>query len=99
MLEKSPRVKFLGHAQTWWGNVDRNYGDQTMMYPKGPVTSGGLTDRYLTDNPNMYGDVSAGSGLNALTRDENFARDFMTWHQDKLLFGSDCNDRDGGGPA
>jgi predicted TIM-barrel fold metal-dependent hydrolase len=31
--------------------------------------------------------------------DENFARDFVTRHQDKLLFGSDCNDRDGGGPS
>ena len=98
MLEKFPRVKFLGHAQTWWGNVDRNYTDQTVMYPKGPVTSGGLTDKYLSDYPNMYGDLSAGSGLNALTRDEDFARDFLTRHRDKLLFGSDCNDRDGGGP-
>ena len=31
----------------------------------------GLTDRYLTDYPNMYGDLSATSGLNALTRDED----------------------------
>ena len=59
---------------------------------------GGLTDRYLSDYPNMYGDLSAGSGLNALTRDEDFTRDFLTRHRDKLLFGSDCNDRDGGGP-
>jgi predicted TIM-barrel fold metal-dependent hydrolase len=47
----------------------------------------------------MYGDLSAGSGLNALARDKNFARGFVTRHQDKLLFGSDCNDRDGGGPS
>ena len=46
----------------------------------------------------MYGDLSAGSGLNALTRDEDFTRDFLTRHQDKLLFGSDCNDVDGSGP-
>jgi predicted TIM-barrel fold metal-dependent hydrolase len=98
MLEKFPRVKFLGHAQTWWANIDRNHADQTVLYPNGPVTSGGLTDRYLSDYPNMYGDLSAGSGLNALTRDENFAREFLTRHRDKLLFGSDCNDRDGGGP-
>jgi predicted TIM-barrel fold metal-dependent hydrolase len=98
MLEKFPRVKFIGHAQTWWANIDREHADQTVLYPKGPVTSGGLTDRYLSDYPNMYGDLSAGSGLNALTRDENFARDFLTRHRDKLLFGSDCNDRDGGGP-
>jgi predicted TIM-barrel fold metal-dependent hydrolase len=98
MLEKFPRVKFLGHAQTWWANIDRNHIDQTVLYPKGPVTSGGLTDRYLSDYPNMYGDLSAGSGLNALRRDEEFTRDFLTRHRDKLLFGSDCDDRDGGGP-
>ena len=99
MLEKFPRVKFLGHAQTWWANIDRNHTDQGVLYPKGPVTPGGLTDRYLTDYPNMFGDLSAGSGLNALRRDEDFTRDFLTRHRDKLLFGSDCSDRDGGGPA
>jgi predicted TIM-barrel fold metal-dependent hydrolase len=98
MLEKYPRVVFLGHAQTWWANIDRNNADQTVMYPKGPVTRGGLTDRYLGDYPNMYGDLSAGSGLNALTRDEDFARDFLKRHQDKLVYGSDCSDLEGAGP-
>jgi hypothetical protein len=56
------------------------------------VTAGGLTDRYLADYPNMFGDLSAGSGLNALTRDEDFTRGFLERHQDKLLFGSDCSD-------
>ena len=77
MLEKYPRVNFIGHAQTWWANIDRNISDQTVLYPKGPVTPGGLTDRYLSDYPNMFGDLSAGSGLNALTRDEDFTRDFL----------------------
>jgi predicted TIM-barrel fold metal-dependent hydrolase len=98
MLEKFPQVKFIGHAQTWWANIDREHSDQTVMYPAGAVTPGGLTDRYLSDYPNMYGDLAARSGLNALTRDEDFARDFVTRHRDKLLFGSDCDDRDGGGP-
>ena len=57
------------------------------------------TDRLLTDYPNMYGDLSAGSGLNALNRDENFSRDFLERHQDKLLYGSDCNDVIGRGPG
>jgi predicted TIM-barrel fold metal-dependent hydrolase len=98
MLGKYPRVTFIGHAQTWWANIDGNQRDQTVLYPKGPITPGGLTDRYLSDYPNMYGDLSAGSGLNALTRDEDFARDFVSRHRDKLVFGSDCNDRNGGGP-
>jgi predicted TIM-barrel fold metal-dependent hydrolase len=99
MLEKYPRVNFLGHAQTWWANIDRNNADQTVMYPKGPVTPGGLTDRYLADYSNMFGDLSAGSGLNALTRDEDFARDFIERHQDKLIYGSDCSDHVGSGSA
>jgi predicted TIM-barrel fold metal-dependent hydrolase len=99
MLEKYPTVNFLGHAQTWWANVDKNNSDQTVMYPKGPVTPGGLTDRYLADYPNMFGDLSAGSGLNALTRDEDFARDFIARHQDKLIYGSDCSDHVGSGTA
>ncbi len=99
MLEKHPRTVFIGHAQTWWANIDRKNADQTVMYPRGRVTPGGLTDRYLSDYPNIYGDLSAGSGLNALTRDEDFTREFLKRHQDKLLFGSDCNDWVGAGPG
>lgn len=97
MLAQFPRVDFIGHAQTWWANIDANHQDQAVLYPKGPVRPGGLTDRYLRDYPNMYGDLSAGSGLNALRRDEAFTRDFLTRHQDKLLYGSDCNDHVGSG--
>jgi predicted TIM-barrel fold metal-dependent hydrolase len=98
MLEKYRTVTFLGHAQTWWANIDRNHVDQSVLYPKGPVARGGLTDWYLSDYPNMYGDLSAGSGLNALTRDEAFTRDFLVRLQDKLVFGSDCSDHVGSGP-
>jgi len=98
VLEKHPKVSFIGHAQTWWGNIDRNH-DQTVLYPKTKVTPGGITDRLLSDYPNMFGDLSAGSGLNALRRDEDHAREFLVRHQDKLMYGSDCDDRVGQGPA
>jgi predicted TIM-barrel fold metal-dependent hydrolase len=99
MLEKYPRVNFIGHSQTWWANIDKNHQNQNILYPKGKVTAGGLTDRYLQDYPNMYGDLSAGSGLNALTRDEAHTREFFRRHQDKLLYGSDCADTAGLGTA
>lgn len=95
MLEKYPKVKFIGHSQTWWANIDKNHLDQSILYPKGPVTPGGITDRYLSDYANMYGDLSAGSGLNALTRDEEHAKHFLEKHQDKLIYGSDCEDPSG----
>jgi len=96
MLEKYPTVNFLGHAQTWWGNVDKNH-DQKVMYPKGKVTPGGITDRLLADYPNMYGDLSAGSGHNAFTRDEEQGAAFLHRHQDKLCLGTDCSDTVGKG--
>jgi predicted TIM-barrel fold metal-dependent hydrolase len=46
----------------------------------------------------MYADLSAGSGLNALSRDEAFTREFLVRHQDKLVYGSDCSDPAGTGP-
>ena len=93
MLEKYPKVNFIGHAQTWWANIDRNnVNDAKNLYPKGRVTAGGLTDRYLRDYPNMFGDLSAGSGENAFKRDPEHARAFLARHQDKLLYGSDCAD-------
>ena len=91
LLEKYHTVNFIGHAQTWWANIDKAC-QQSVLYPKGRVTPGGITDRLLSDYPNSYGDLSAGSGLNAFLRDEDNARDFLKRHQDKLLFGSDCED-------
>jgi len=96
MLKKFPRVNFIGHAQTWWANIDREYKDDAKnLYPKGKVTAGGLTDRYLRDYPNLFADLSAGSGEGAFKRDPEHARAFFARHQDKLLYGSDCNDKTG----
>lgn len=97
MLKKYKKVNFIGHAQTWWANINKDHKDQNVLYPKGKVTPGGLTDRLLSDYPNVYGDLSAGSGLYSLIRDEDHARGFLERHQDKLMFGSDCSDVVGSG--
>lgn len=96
MLERFPEVNFIGHAQTWWGNIDAGH-NQTVMYPRTPVEPGGITDRLLSDYPNVYGDLSAGSGLNSMLRDEDHAREFLNRHQDRLVWASDCNDSEGSG--
>lgn len=97
MLKKYPKVNFIGHAQTWWADIDKSHTDPNILYPKTKVSSGGLTDRLLSEYPNLYGDFSAGSGLGSLTRDEEHASRFIERHQDKLLFGSDCSDKTGSG--
>jgi predicted TIM-barrel fold metal-dependent hydrolase len=100
VLKAYPKVNFVGHAQTWWGNISADL-NPLEMYPTGPVRPGGLTDRLLQDYPNVYGDLSANSGFNAITRDPEFARAFIERHSRKLIWGSDCNcwDGQGGGTA
>ena len=96
ILEHYPTVNFIGHAQTWWGNISADLNPQ-VMYPTGKVKPGGLTDRLLSDYPNLYGDLSAGSGLNSITRDSDFARGFLERHSRRLIWGSDCDCLDGKG--
>jgi predicted TIM-barrel fold metal-dependent hydrolase len=96
VLKAYPKVHFIGHAQTWWGNISTNLNPMD-LYPKGPVRRGGLTERLLQDFPNMHGDLSAESGLNALTRDPEFAAGFIERHGRKLIWASDCNCLDGKG--
>jgi uncharacterized protein len=96
ILKAYPRTTFIGHADAFWANVSADYRNDA-VYPAGRVVRGGVTDRWLGDYPNLFGDMSAVSANTAMTRDADFTTDFLTRHQDKLLFGSDCSCRDGHG--
>ena len=96
VLKAYPRTTFIGHADAFWANVSEDYHNDA-AYPTGPIRRGGVTDRLLGDYPNLFGDMSAVSGNNAMARDPAFTADFLTRHQDKLLFGSDCSCSDGHG--
>jgi predicted TIM-barrel fold metal-dependent hydrolase len=96
LLKAFPKTTFVGHADAFWANVSKDYRNEA-AYPAGPIVRGGITDRLLGDYPNLYGDLSANSGNNMLSRDAEFTRDFLRRQQDKLLFGSDCGCSDGHG--
>jgi predicted TIM-barrel fold metal-dependent hydrolase len=96
VLKAYPKTTFVGHADAFWANVSADYHDET-AYPTGRIARGGVTDRWLGDYPNLFGDLSANSGNNALSRDPAFTADFLQRHQDKLVFGSDCSCADGHG--
>jgi uncharacterized protein len=96
MLKAYPKTKFIGHADAFWANVSADYAEQE-SYPTGPVKRGGVTDKLLGDYANLFGDLSANSGNNALSRDPDFTTDFLARHQNKLVFGSDCSCQDGRG--
>jgi len=96
ILKAYPRTTFIGHADAFWANVSADYHNEA-AYPSGPITRGGVTDKLLGDYPNLFGDLAANSGNNALSRDAGFTADFLKRHQDKLFFGSDCSCADGRG--
>ena len=56
------------------------------------VVAGGRVVEMLRQYPNLYADLSAGSGLNALQRDPAFAIDFILEFQDRLLYARDYFD-------
>lgn len=90
VLQALPKTQFIGHAQGWWASISGDVtADQMGIYPRGPVTPGGALDRLMKKYPNLYGDISAGSGANAFRRDLKFGREFILRHADRLLFGSD----------
>lgn len=88
-LQKFPRLIFIGHSQPFWSEIS---ADNTVhirnTYPKGKVTPGRVPE-LLRRYPNLYGDMSAGSGFNAVTRDPEFGYAFIEEFQDRLLFGTD----------
>lgn len=96
MLKAYPKTTFFGHADCFWANVSADVSGD-VPYPTGKIKPGGLTDRMLSEFPNLYGDMSANSGRNALGRDPDFMAKFVERHQNKLFFGSDCSCEDGRG--
>jgi uncharacterized protein len=98
MIERHPNTRFIGHAQTFWAQVDAKCPPDAHGYPRGRITPGGVSDRWLADYPNFFGDLSSGSGNGALERDPEFMAEFLVRHQEKLVYGSDCPCRTGVGP-
>ncbi|MDO9574799.1 MAG: amidohydrolase family protein, partial [Candidatus Contubernalis sp.] len=89
-LQKFPKLTILGHGPGFWAEIgkletpaDRN------TYPKYPVKEEGVVPKLLRRYENLCGDLSAGSGYNALARDSEYAVRFLNEFQDKLYFGTD----------
>ena len=87
-LQKFPNLKFFGHSQTFWAEISDD-PEPRGGYPKGPVIEPGAITRLMRKYPTLYGDLSAGSGCNALARDEDHAVKFLNEFQDRLMFGTD----------
>lgn len=90
-LRRFPRLKIFGHGPAFWAEIARlrNPEEDRASYPNYPVEQEGATLDLFRRYPNLYGDLSAGSGHNALARDPEYAARFLDEFQDRLLFGTD----------
>lgn len=89
MLKKYPDLKIIGHSQAFWSEIS---ADNTVEIRgrcnKGKVTEGRLPF-LMREYGNLYCDISAGSGSNAMMRDPEYAVKFLNEFADRVYYGAD----------
>jgi len=89
-LERFPGLTFLGHGPPFWAEIGKlDDPSDRSGYPGYPVRAEGAVPRLMRKYENLKGDLSAGSGYNALARDQDYAMDFLNEFQNRLMFGTD----------
>ena len=102
VVKRYSNTIFIAHGPGWWrensADADPKYWERRDVakaeenYPKGRIVPGGHVERLLDECENLYGDLSAYSGYNAMTRDLEYARQFLRKFHRKLLYRSDILD-------
>jgi len=100
-LQRFPNLKFIAHGPMFWAEYTtcrRPARHKAIFGPDGlqhgsPAISGkiqseGIVQELLREFPNLYGELSDAFGQ--LSRDEDYAVQFLTEFQDRLFFGTDC---------
>lgn len=97
VLQRYPDLKVLGHSQTFWiemsGDAPKDKESRN-SWGSGPIVPGGRVPELFEKYPNLYGDLSANSGGNAIMRDPEFGLAFLEQYSDRLFFATDMVNRD-----
>ena len=97
LLKKYPKLKVIGHSQSFWIEVSGDAPkdrDGRNSWGDGKVTSGGRIPELFAKYPNLYGDLSANSGGQAIMRDAEFGLKFLETYADRLFFATDMVNTD-----
>lgn len=89
-LKTFSRLRILGHGPAFWAEIGplQTPADRA-GYPRYSFQEEGVVPKLFRHCRNLYGDLSAGSGYNALARNPGYAVRFLNEFQDRLLFGTD----------
>ena len=97
VLKTYPRLKFLGHSQTFWIEMSADAPrdkEGRNSWGQGPVIPGGRVPELFAKYPNLYGDLSANSAGQAIMRDEAFGLAFLETYAERLFFATDMVNTD-----
>lgn len=87
VLRDRPDLMLITHGPGWWKHISAQPGAEA--YPRGSIKAEGVVQELLRKHDNLYADISATSGLNALKRDPEYAYRLLLEFQDRVLFGTD----------
>ena len=97
VLQKYPKLKVLGHSQTFWIEMSAdapNEKEKRNSWGEGPVVPGGRVPELFAKYENLYGDLSANSAGQAIMRDSAFGLNFLETYADRLFFATDMVNSD-----
>jgi hypothetical protein len=90
VVKAYPNATFIGHGPGFWAPISGDATQEEMGgYPKRPVAPGGAVERLMSTYSNLWADLSAGSGHNAITREWEYGQRFLERFSHKLLFATD----------
>lgn len=91
-LRDFPNTVFVGHSACFWCEISGDAPTDDIGrngYPKTPVVPGGRITQLLEKYPNLYCDLSATSGGQAILRDEVHGLAFLERFADRMMFATD----------
>ncbi len=89
-LEKYPKLKFIGHGPGFWAEfATLRKPEDRFTYIEYPVDGEGQIPKLMREYPNLYCDLSAGSGLTAIKRDKDYTSSFFNEFPTRILYGTD----------
>lgn len=92
VLEMFPKLKILGHAMTFWAEISDNVEESSRNgYPSGKIVNEGRLPELMRKYPNLYCDLSAKSGYNAIARDEEYGCRFLEEFNERIFYATDIS--------
>ena len=89
-LEKFPNLIFIGHGPGFWAEFGTlRKPEDRFGYPSYDIDGEGAVFTLMREYKNLYVDLSAGSGLNAMKRNLDYTKKFLNEFSDRIMFGSD----------